>query len=134
MSPGSVIYLTLHDLLTATVSELDGAIVVSLTLKDYGIELNFYPRLNLDIVEYWELLGPDKKVLDRAVTTQNRKEFFLFRIIGKKISGTVKDIGKFTISFEDGHQLLIHFDPSAQKDERRRKEIRLQILYGDYTS
>ena len=119
--------LTLHDLLTSPKSGLEGTTVVSITLKDYGVDFHLLPGVRLEVIEYWELFNSGGERLDNALTTENRKNFFLFKVIGKKVIGTGKFPDKFHIKFEEGWTFVIQFEPAAQVDKRteeRRKYLK----------
>ena len=126
-------HLTLHDLLTSRTSQLDGKTVVSITLRDYGVDFNIMPGIHLEVIEYWELLGSNGDRMDHALTIQERKEFFLFKVIGKKVITTEKFYDKFHIKFEGELMFVIHFDHKAQVDKREeeRKKYFGDLIEGE---
>ena len=117
-------FLILKDLIHSEPKGFVGSTLINMTIRDYGVQLNFMPRLSLEISEYWELHNEKDETIDRAVQSENRKEFFLFKLIGKKVILTEKQMDTFFIHFDNGFKFLIYFDPRAQKDpreEERRK-------------
>ena len=120
-------FLTLHDLLTSAVSPLNNAIVISITLKNYNVEFHMMPSLHLEIVEYWELLDQTGKQIDQAIASQNRRDFYLFKLISKKVTGCEKFQNKFEVKFEEGWTFVMHFDPKAQIDKR---EMERRQVFG----
>ena len=121
-------HLTLHDLLTSRANILDGKTVVSITLRDYGINLDMFPGIQLEIIEYWELLNSKGELIDNALTTEKRKNFLLFKVIGKKVRATEKFFDKFHITFEGELMFVIHFDHKAQVDKREQERKK---YFGD---
>ena len=118
-------YLTLKDLLANKAEGFVGATVISVTLRDYGVSFNLFPRLSLEISEYWELHDQNGTTLDRAVTAEKRESFFLFRLIGQKVVAMEKQLDAFFIHFDKGSRFVVHFDPRAQKDEREEERRRI---------
>ncbi len=88
------------------------------------------PGLHLEVIEYWEFWGPQGDRIDNAITTENRKDFFLFKVIGKKVIATERSSDEFHIKFEGGWMFVIHFEPKAQIDKREEERKK---CFGDLT-
>jgi hypothetical protein len=86
-----------------------GMPVIKVGISEYGASLFFKQNRLLDITTHWELFDAKTNTcIDRGLSLKLREQFFLYRLIGKKLLSCEKILSQRDLIFEGDYKLVVH--------------------------
>jgi hypothetical protein len=86
-----------------------GMPVIKVAVSEYGISLFFKHIMQLDITTHWELFDTKTNTqVDRGLSLKLRENFFLYKLIGKRLLSCEKILYQRDLIFDGDYKLVIH--------------------------
>jgi hypothetical protein len=97
-----------------TIKQIDlkhyiGMPVIKVMISEYGVSLFFKQNRQLDITTHWEFFDTKTNTcIDRGLSLKLRENFFLYKLIGKKLLSCEKILHLRELVFDNDYKVSVH--------------------------